>query len=218
MNDKLDFLARVPLFAELGRDELDTLGGMAVMRSFPRDVIIFQENDYADALYMIREGRVKVVLADEDGHEVIVSILQAGESFGELALIDSEVRCARVVTMTDVKVAMLAKADFQDWLQRNPSIALSLLQDVARRLRLANETIGSLAMLDVHGRVARVLLNNAASEDGQLVVRTPMTQKDIAAMVGASREMVNRVFKQLAEQGSISLRDGQIYIHQSLKP
>ena len=213
-NDKKDLLRKVSLFADLSDDQIAALSRVTVSRRFPKDAMIFEEGDFADALYMVEKGKVKVLLSDADGHDVIISILQTGECFGEMALVDSEVRSARVVTMTPSEVLMISKAEFQRWLTGHPEISMALMQELARRLRSANRTIGSLAMLDVGGRVARVLLDAAEQADGQLIVRDPPTQKDIASMVGASREMVNRTFKELVRQGRISQTGRIIVIHE----
>lgn len=216
-NDKKDLLRKVSLFADLSDEHIQDLARVTVSRRFPKEAMIFEEGDFADALYVVETGKVKVLLSDADGHDVIISILNRGECFGEMALVDSEVRSARVVTMTPSDVMMIAKGEFERWLTGHPEISMALLQELSRRLRSANRTIGSLAMLDVGGRVARVLLEAARDEDGQLIVRDPPTQKDIASMVGASREMVNRTFKELMRQGRISQAAGVIRIHEPLE-
>ncbi len=136
-NDKKDLLRKVSLFADLSDDQIAALSRVTVSRRFPKDAMIFEEGDFADALYLVEKGKVKVLLSDADGHDVIISILQAGECFGEMALVDSEVRSARVVTMTPSEVLMISKAEFQRWLTGHPEISMALMQELARRLRSA---------------------------------------------------------------------------------
>lgn len=210
------FLRRVPLFSELGEPELTQLARIAINRSFPKDTLIFQEGDFADSLYLIREGQVKVLLSSPEGREVIVSILKAEDYFGEMALIDTCVRCARVVTMSNCQFTLIGRSEFDRLIHNSPQMALALLRSLANRLRAANRRIGSLATLDVLGRVAKVLLDEAEREGDDLVVSPIPKQKDIAAMVGASREMVNRAYRELVDNGYITVTAKHIVINNKL--
>lgn len=215
--DKIELIRRVPLFSELDTDELAKLARIAVIRKYPRNSTIFHEGDYADALYLLRSGRVKIQLTDISGKEVIVSVLESGESFGEMALIDSHERCAQVVTMSTCELIQISSSEFKRLLSDSPDLSLVLLRQMANRLRQANRNIGTLASLDVLGRVARLLLEYAIDEEGQLIVKDLPTQREIASMVGASREMVNRVFKHLTSRGYVESRNGQLIIQDGLE-
>jgi CRP/FNR family cyclic AMP-dependent transcriptional regulator len=203
--------AGVPLFAGLSRENLEAVAELAVPRRFPRGTAIFRQGDGADGLYLIESGRVKVFLTQEDGEEVIVGLLGPGEYFGEMALIDAEPRSTGVQTLSAVQLQVIAKPDFRHLLNRSNELAQSLLQGMSERLRNANRMIESLATMDVYGRVARTLLQYAQEDGERLVVSEPLTQQDLAHMVGASREMVNRVLQDLAGQGLI-IREGRTII------
>lgn len=209
-------LKHIGLFGGLTDAEIAAIAEIATRRSFPKNSIIINEGDETDSLYVILAGKVKVVLSDEDGKEVIISILEPGEYFGELSLIDSEPRSARVVTMLDSQFSIIHKADFNRLLDNNPDLTRNLLVGLAQRLRAANKNIESLALMDVYGRVARTLLQFAQDQDGKKVITEKLTQKDIANMVGASREMVSRIFKDLTTGGYITVESGSITINDKL--
>lgn len=200
----------IPLFAGISPEDMEAISRIAQPRSFPRGTVIFRQGDPGDGLYLIEEGRVKVFLADEEEEEeeVIVDLLGPGDYFGEMALIDAEPRSSGVATLQDTEVHLIGKSDFRRLLQGSNELAQSLLQGLSERLRNANRMIEALATLDVHGRVARTLLQYAETRDGQVVVAEPLTQQDIAHMVGASREMVNRVLQDLTRRGMIR-REGR---------
>ncbi|HKJ87345.1 MAG TPA: Crp/Fnr family transcriptional regulator [Gammaproteobacteria bacterium] len=209
MTDTL--FAEVPLFAGLSGDKMDALARLSQSRTYERGETVFRQGDPADGLYLIQSGRVKLLLTHEDGEEVIVDLLGEGEYFGEMALIDAEPRSTGVVALQRTTVRFLPKGDFRRLLSRSNELAQSLLQGLTERLRNANRMIESLATLDVYGRVARTLLQYANREEGRLVVTEPITQQDIAHMVGASREMVNRVFQDLVRQGLVR-REGRTIV------
>lgn len=215
--NKIDLIRGVPLFGELCEEELDKLTRIAVVRKYPRNTTIFHEGDYADSLYLLQSGRVKIQLTDISGKEVIVSILQSGESFGEMALIDSKERCAQVVTMSDCELIVISSGEFRRLLADYPDLSLALLRQFSRRLRQANRNIGNLATLDVLGRVAHLLIEYSVEVGGEMVVRDLPTQKDIASMVGASREMVNRAFRHLTSNGYLQTRDdGEMVVQEQI--
>lgn len=209
-------LKQIALFGGLAESELATIAEIATKRSYPKNAIIINEGDETDSLYLILSGKVKIVLSDEDGKEVIISILEPGDYFGELSLIDSEPRSARVVTMGDCQFSVIHKSDFNQVLDSQPGLVRNLLLGLAQRLRAANKNIESLALMDVYGRVARTLLQFAEDEDGKKVINERLTQKDIANMVGASREMVSRIFKDLTTGGYITVQSGRITINDKL--
>jgi len=215
--DKIECIRQVPLFAGLPGSDLEKLAKISIVRKYPRNTTIFHEGDYADALYLLQDGRVKIQITDLAGREVIVSVLQSGDSFGEMALIDSQERCAQVVTMTDCELMVIASSEFKRLLSESPDLSLALLHQVAHRLRQANRNIGNLATLDVLGRVARLLMEYSIEEGGRMIIRDLPTQKDIAGMVGASREMVNRAFKHLTNNGYLESRDGLLIIQDEIE-
>ena len=209
-------LKNIPLFSGLSEDEMESVTSITNKRSYPKNTIIINEGDETDSLYLILSGKVKIVLSDEDGKEITISILEPNNYFGELSLIDEEPRSARVVTMEKCQFSIIHKSDFNKVLDNNPALVRNLLKDLTKRLRMANKNIESLALMDVYGRVARTLLQFAVEEGDVRIIHERLTQKDIANMVGASREMVSRIFKDLTTGGYITIEGGKITINDKL--
>lgn len=205
-----DFLASVPLFKSLG-SEVTSFALMAREKSYPKGSVILFEDDPGDSLFVVREGRVKVVLVAEDGREVILGILGVGEHFGELSLIDDQPRSAHVVAMEDSALLVLRREDFRRRVEQSPQVAWALLVEMSRRLRRADDKIGSLVLLDVPGRVARVILD-AAEEGGKDEIEKPLTHQTIAHVIGASRETVSRAMREFVDAGWISTERRRIRI------
>lgn len=207
-----------PLFPELTSERLEQVAEHGTVRTYPKNAVLIHEGDLSDSLYVILKGKVKVYASDEDGKEIILNIQGPGEYFGELALIDAAPRSASVMTMEPSKLAVVSRADFENFLTRHPSVAIELIRSLAQRVRSLTESVKSLALLDVYGRVARTLLDLATEEEGEVAVRQRLTHQDIANMVGASREMVSRIMKDLINGGYIRIEDRQIVIRQKLPP
>ena len=197
-------LRRVPLFAELSEAEIARLGDIARERGYPKNSVILFEDDPGDALYVVVTGLVKVVLIGEDGREVILSVLKEGDFFGEMSLIDDRPRSAHVIAMEDSSLVVLRREDFQHRIREAPGVALGMLKAMSRRLREADEKIGGLVLLDVNGRVAKLLLSMADENDGVQITRR-VTHHTIAQMVGSSRETVSRTMRDLADRGYIEV-------------
>lgn len=204
-----DFLATVPLFSGLDRLELQRFGELTRAKSYPRGSVILFEDDPGDSLFVVRSGRVKVVLIGEDGREVILGVLGVGEHFGELALIDDRPRSAHVIAMEDSDLLVLRREDFRARVESSPSVAWSLLTELSRRLRRADDKIGGLVLLDVPGRIARLLLDMAEESGGPQIEKT-LTHQTIAQMIGASRETVSRAMKEFQDSGWISVERRRI--------
>ena len=207
-------LKSIPLFEGLPEAELRALAERTVTRNYPKQAIIVNEGDESDSLYLILSGRVKVYLADEHGKELILAIKGAGQYFGEMVL-DEQPRSASVITLEPAQFAVLSRADFRAFLLRHPEVALQLIQNLIRMARGLNQNVRNLAMLDVYGRVARILLELAVEQGGKLVIPEKMTQKDIASRVGASREMINRILRDLTTGGYVSMEAGRITINKA---
>ncbi len=198
------FLATIPLFSGLDPQELARFAELTRERAYPKGSVILFKDDAGDSLYVLRSGRVKVVLAGEDGREVILGVLDPGAHFGELALIDDQPRSAHVIAMDDARLLILRREDFRRRVEANPTVAWALLKELSRRLRRADQKIGGLVLLDVPGRIARLLLDSA-EEAGSATVEKPLTHQTIAQMIGASRETVSRAMKEFQEAGLISV-------------
>lgn len=204
-----DFLGTVPLFRGLERTELESFVELTRERSFPRGSVILFENDPGDSLFVVRLGRVKVVLIGEDGREVILGVLGVGQHFGELSLIDEQPRSAHVIAMEDASLIILRRDDFRKRVESSPSVAWSLLTELSRRLRRADDKIGGLVLLDVPGRIARLLLD-LSEESGTNQIEKSLTHQTIAQMIGASRETVSRAMKDFQDAGWISVERRRI--------
>ena len=205
----VDFLATVPLFNGLDRIELERFAEVTREKSYPKGSVILFEDDPGDSLFVVRDGRVKVVLIGEDGREVILGVLGVGEYFGELSLIDDRPRSAHVIAMEDSNLLVLRREDFRKRVESSPSVAWSLLTELSRRLRRADDKIGGLVLLDVPGRIARLLLD-LAEESGTNAIEKSLTHQTIAQMIGASRETVSRAMKDFQDAGWITVERRRI--------
>jgi len=208
-------IENIPLFSGLSDADLAVIEQHGSVKSYKKNTIVINQDDETDSLYVILSGRVKVFLSGEDGREVVLNHQGPGEYFGELALIDRQPRAASVMTLESSRFMIISRGDFMQCLSRNPGIALNLIEPMSRRIRMLAKNVSSLALLDVYGRVARALLDEAVEEGGQL--RTgKLTQLELADMVGASRAMVSRIMKDLKTGGYISIDKKCIIINQEL--
>ncbi len=205
-------LKAVPFFQQLSDKELDVVRSVAVEKSYPKNAVVLTEGEMGDSLYMIESGKVKVFIGDEDGREITLKMLGPGAFFGELSMIDKQARSASVTTTEASTFLVLSHAAFERVIERAPTIANMVMQMLAQRVREADRKIGTLALMDVYGRVASTLLELAVYNNGKLMVSEKLSQQDLANMVGASREMVNRILKDLSERGFISIESKSITI------
>lgn len=210
--DPLDVLRAVPLFHQVGDADLRALAQLVREHKHPKGSVIVLHGDAGEALFLIRSGQVKVTVASEDGREVILSVLGAGSFFGEMALLDDEPRSAHVIAMEDTILLQLRREDFQARLKLAPELAISLLRELSQRLRRADDTIASLMLLDVNGRIAHLLLELAREEGGATGTRIArrLTHESLGQMVGASRETVSRTMRNLVLRNVISVTRREI--------
>ncbi len=212
-------LRSIPLFAVLGEAQLKALAGVMARKSAPKNRTILKAGDPTDSLYIVIAGRTKVQMSDEEGKEVILSVLGPGDFFGEMGLLDGAPRAASVVTIEQSEFVSISKEDFHALLQDNFEMAMVIMRGLVKRLREADRKIESLALLDVYGRVARVLLEFSEDIGGRKVVKGKLPRQDIAKMIGASREMVSRVMKGLEVEGYIEVQpDGSIVLRERMLP
>jgi CRP/FNR family transcriptional regulator, cyclic AMP receptor protein len=209
-------LKTFPLFQGLSDEILAAVAHCAMMRRFPRGQAVVLAGDRSDFVYFVLTGSLKVVVSDEDGREVILSILGQGELFGEMAIFGEQPRSASVVAVTPSDLIMIPKQDFRQIMKDNFDVAWRIMCNLAERLRTADRKIESLALMDVYGRVARLLLEMAEDQDGHMVVVRKISKQDIAKMIGASREMVSRVMKDLSVQGLIEETDQGVLLRERL--
>ncbi|OGA36450.1 MAG: hypothetical protein A3F75_13875 [Betaproteobacteria bacterium RIFCSPLOWO2_12_FULL_64_23] len=209
-------LRNVPLLSLLSDAELALLARVVARKSYARGSQILVAGNPTDSLYILISGRVKVFMSDLDGKEVILAILEPNEFVGEMGLIDNSPRSANVVALEPCEVVCISKSDFKRCLADNFDMAMTVMRGLVKRLREADKQIGSLALMDVFGRVARLLLETAEVIDGEKVVTRKLSKQDIARMIGASREMVSRVMKHLQEVGYIEVRGDTIVIRDAI--
>ncbi|MGQ0509965.1 MAG: Crp/Fnr family transcriptional regulator [Betaproteobacteria bacterium] len=182
--------------------DLTAIRSRGIAQSFLKQAVIVREGEATDSLYIILEGRVKAFVSDGEGREVVLSIQGPGEYFGEMVL-DEGPRSASVMALEASRCLVVPKAEFRAFLARNPAFSLSLTEKLIHRVRDLTANVKSLALMDVYGRVARLLLELAEEKDGVLVIEERLTQQDIASRVGASREMVSRILKDLSVGGYV---------------
>jgi CRP/FNR family cyclic AMP-dependent transcriptional regulator len=209
-------LRNVPLFAVLPEHQLGLLTSMVTRKTFARGTTIISAGGPTDSLYIIISGRLKVMMSDDEGREVILAILGANEFFGEMSLVDDSPRSASVVAIESCELLSLAKRDFNKCLEDNFEMAMTVMRGLVKRLREADQKIGSLALMDVYGRVARLLLEMSEDVGGERIVVKKLAKQDIAKMIGASREMVSRVMKDLQIRGYIELRPGGLLLRDNI--
>lgn len=211
-----DILQQIPLFSSLNQSELEAIDRVSITKIFPKDKIILLEDEDGDTLFIIINGKVKVTTFSESGKEVIFSILNEGDFFGEMSLLDGKPRSATVVSMDDAKIQLIRRTEFYRLLEDHPRIALRLLEELASRLRKADERIESLAILDVTGRIAGILLQLAEDrgieKNSEVLIQSRPTHQELANMVGTTRETVTRVLKQLEDKSYIIMAGKDVTI------
>jgi CRP/FNR family cyclic AMP-dependent transcriptional regulator len=189
------------------------LASRGAVRSFPKNTVIINEGDRGDSLFVILSGRVKVYVSDDDGREMILDHYGAGDYVGEMAL-DGRPRSASVMTLEPTSCSVVTRDALRAAIVANADVAMSLISTLIDRARIATDNVKNLALMDVYGRVARLLLSIAKEQpDGKLVVPERMTQQDIADRVGASRDMISRIFKDLTIGGYVTVVDRIITIN-----
>jgi CRP/FNR family cyclic AMP-dependent transcriptional regulator len=210
-----DLLRASPLFAGLDDAAWTALAPRLTERALPRGDALFAEGDPGDALHVVVDGKVKICRTAPDGRENVVAVLGPGDLLGELSLFDAQPRAASAVAVADTTLATLAERDFHHWLAEHPAASMVLLQALAVRLRQTNEAMADLVFTDVPGRVAKALLSLAgkfgSDEDGATRVAHDLTQEELAQLVGASRETVNKALADFAARGWLRV-DGKAVV------
>ncbi|MDD2924883.1 Crp/Fnr family transcriptional regulator [Rhodoferax sp.] len=211
----LDLLRRVPIFSAVTPAQMALLAGAVTKQRVKRGELIVEQGKKSEALYIILSGRARVIMTDRRFREVIVDTLEPGDYVGEISLIDGKAHSANVQAEIQTDLLVLGHEEFLRCLSNNQAIANSVIKGLVRRLRKADEKISSLALMDVYGRVAKVLVESAQpAGERQLVIREKITRQDIAKMVGASREMVSRVMRDFEDRGFIKTQDDGVILIQ----
>lgn len=208
--------ANSAFFSDLMPMDVQLLSSHSTTRMYPKHCVLINEGDESDALYVILKGKVRVFVSDDSGREVTLNIQGTGEYFGELALLDEQPRSASVITLERSRIALIPKGEFQRCLLEQPEISIKLIRAMSRRIRALTANIKNMALLDVYGRLVFILEHLAVQKEGGLIIEQRLTHQDIANMVGASREMVSRIMKDLTDGGYIQLKKKKIIICEKL--
>jgi len=211
-----DALMQSPLFASLDSEAASALRSSMTEQSTPRGTVIFSEGEIGDHMYVIVEGKVKLGHASPDGRESLMAVLGPGEIFGELSLFDPGPRTATATALTDARILALGNTSLHPWLAGRPEVAEALLAALARRLRRTNDALADLVFSDVPGRVAKALLDLAdkfgeVTPEG-LLVKHDLTQEELAQLVGASRETVNKALADFAQRGWLRVDQREVLL------
>lgn len=213
------FFRKFPLFADLDDRELSAIAAVAKTRRYAKDDVVFHADESGDVFCLIREGQVKVTMISPEGKEIILSLLDPGDFFGEMALLDDEPRSATVVATEPLELITIWRSDFLQILSENFDITKKVLAEISRRLRTASNRIESLATMDVYGRLARFFLDLAKDQgkvldNGYVAVIRP-THQSIANMIGTSRETVSRLIHDLMRQNLLLSEGKTIYLRKT---
>lgn len=215
MSPILQTAPRLDAFAPLQPETLRAIAATGVVRSFPRNTVLINEGDLGDALYVILSGRVKVFSSNEAGREFVIDFHAAGEYVGEMTL-DGAPRSASVMTVEPTTCAVVNRTQFRDFILAHPDFAMHLIERLIHRVRVTTGNLKSLALSDVYGRLVRLLNALAKDVDGRQVVPEKLTQQDIADRVGASRDMIGKLLKDLVAGGYLGVEERTISILKKL--
>lgn len=211
------YLKQVAIFADLATEDIRDLMAVAKRRTFRAGEVIFHRDDPGQVLYLINEGKVKICLISPDGQEISLAVLGVGEYFGEFALYDGLPRSADAIAIEKVECYTLQRSDFHNAIMKNPKIAIQVLEGLSKRLRNTDQMVEDLIFLDVYGRVAKKLLElsdtHGLKVESGTRIDVRLTQQELASMVGASRESVNKVMGYFTDKGYISTDKHRITLH-----
>lgn len=202
-------------FPDLSDEALRRLAPRGVVRTFQKHAIVVNEGDETDSLYVLLSGRVKAFVTGEDGREVVVNTIEAGDYFGELVL-DGGPRSASIMTLEPCRMFVMSAEDVESLLSAHPSFSRDLIAKLIGKVRALTLKVQDLALKDVYGRFVRFVMEHSVEQGPERVLRERLTQHDIAARIGGSREMVSRIVRDLTAGGYISTDSRQIRVHKKL--
>lgn len=209
-------LQRIAFLSNLANDKLDALAAKAKAVKYPKQAVIISEGDETRSLYIILSGKVRVFTSDDKNKEVTLLVQEAGSHFGELALLSDEPRSASVQTLEATSCAVISKTDFLHWLEANPDVAIALLGVLSEKIRYLTEKVKQMALSNVYERTIKALQGIAEPQGDKLIIHNRPTQQELANMVGSSREMINKIMKELTKGGYIVLTDEGMIIKNKL--
>ena len=212
----LEKLQTISPYNALSAEELESFSCHGTTRKFKKNKLIINQGDETNSLYVLLEGELKVYTEDDNGKELTVRILRAGDSFGELALLGEFPRSASVMTMTDCSAFVVTKANYMECLRNNPQVSMALIKSLANMVKETTDELTHIALTDVYGRLVHMLEKYAIEKDGQPLV-PKFTHREMASMIGSSREMVSKILKDL-EKGEYIGVTGDHYVLQKKLP
>lgn len=211
-------LKEIDFFADLPDKEIESLGNIAKLFRYPKDSFVIKKGDKTSSLYLITKGVLKVRRVRDNGKEIIFSILKQNDIFGEMAFLENSPRSADVLTLAPTELVVIAKSDFERGMAENKMFMLKIIKTLVKRLSDADTMIESLALETVYARLVHLLLEHAEKEPetGKMVIKAGMTQIELASFIGASREMVSKIIKELTEGGFLVKKGKEIFINKKL--
>lgn len=216
MTDYSEYLAKIPLFHDLSPEEIDTIGGLARVRNYKKNMIIFMEGEPGEALYFVISGKVKISKTTEDGREQILHLLQHGDVFAEVVLIDGGPYPATAEVIETAQIGMLMNKEVENLVRSNADIAIKLLKIMSKRLRLAQRQVRDLALKDTYGRLAGMLLmlgkEHGTETDEGVRIELPLSRQELANLIGTTRETVTRILGDFKKYKCIELEKQAIIL------
>ena len=209
-------LKKIPFLSKIADEVLLTLAEKAKSAKFPKQATIVMEGDETSSLYIMLSGKVRVFSSDDKSKEVTLLIQEPGTYFGEIALLTDEPRSASVVTLEPTVCAMISKSDFISWLMVNPDVAITLLGVLSEKIRQLTDKVRLMALSNVYERTVKALQAMAVVEGNVTVIHNRPTQQELASMVGASREMINKIMHELTKGGYVTIEEKVMVINKKL--
>ncbi len=215
--ETIEILKKNDLFKDLDEADLHAIAELTKTRKVAKNTYVINEGDEDSTMYIIKQGTVNVMVANDEGKEMILTTLKPGDQFGELSLLDAEPRSANVISNEKCEFLLIHKAPFYKLLEENSAIAISIIKYLCNKVRLITYLAQGLALMDVYGRLVKLLLDlSEINEEGEQVVTIPLTHKDIALRVGSSREMISRILKELETGNYLTIEHKIIKINKKL--
>ena len=209
-------LREITIFLDLSDESLESLASHAKIKTLQKNSIVINEGDETGSFHIILSGGVRVYVSDENGKELTLCVNGVGKYFGELALLDDEPRSASVITTEKSTFGIISKAEFISWLAKHPDAAFSIIKGFSNKIRVLTDKVRALALSDVYGRLVIELQNMSEERNGVRIITNKPTQQDLANLIGASREMVSKIFKELVKGGYITIEGNSLIINRNL--
>lgn len=217
MTDTINILKSSRLFLDMSEQELAELADFSKIRKVAKNTLVINEGDDGGPIFFIKEGSVNVTLINEEGKEIILTSLHQGDHFGELSLLDGEPRSTNILATEKCEFIVINRNDFYLFLSQHSNFAINIIKYLCSQIRHITKNVESLALMDVYGRLVRLLLDLATTkENGEQVIEIPLTHRDMALRVGSSREMISRILKELEKGEYLSIEHKKITIKKKL--